>query len=87
LVPAVARRRPIRPWRALDGPGSPILQESIPAHAGTIGLLLAARRAGRIAELRPLLDQLKNTIFGSTNTTGTLAPRYVSPVLEAGTAG
>jgi short-subunit dehydrogenase len=27
-------------------------------------------------ELLAQLDQLKNTIFGSTNTTGTLAPRY-----------
>lgn len=26
------------------------------------------------------LDQLKNAIFGSTNTTGTLAPRYASPL-------
>jgi hypothetical protein len=29
------------------------------------------------------LDQLKDTIFGSTNTTGTPAPRYVGPRDEA----
>jgi short-subunit dehydrogenase len=31
------------------------------------------------AELLTQLDQLKDTIFGSTNTTGTLALRYAGP--------
>jgi len=31
------------------------------------------------------LDQLKDRIFGSTNTTGTLAPRYAGPPGEADT--
>lgn len=37
------------------------------------------------AELLIQLDQLGNRIFGSTNTTGTLAPRYLSPESETGT--
>jgi short-subunit dehydrogenase len=34
-------------------------------------------------ELLTQLDQLKDTIFGSTNTTGTVAPRYASSVGNA----
>jgi short-subunit dehydrogenase len=36
------------------------------------------------AELLTQLDQLKNAIFGKTNTTGLLAPRYRSPGGETG---
>ena len=39
----------------------------------------------RDVELLTHLDQLKDTIFGSTNTTGTLAPRYAGPPGEADT--
>jgi short-subunit dehydrogenase len=39
------------------------------------------------AQLLTQLDQLRNTIFGRTNTTGTLAPRYLRPGDEANRTG
>ena len=56
---------------------------------------LAALRLGELvccpslhnAELLTQRDQLGNTIFGSTNTTGTLAPRYRSPARESSPTG
>jgi len=89
LVPGWTRteilERAGRPW---DVPGEYTMMPDQVVEASLEGL-----RLGELvccpslhdAELLTQLDQLKNTIFGSTNTTGLLAPRYVSVEGETGT--
>ena len=47
----------------------PLLSRQIPRAIGTLGLILLAKRGGRVAEVRPLLDALTHQDF------------WISPVL------
>ena len=53
----------------------PTLRDAIPLATGTIGLIVLAKRRGRIAAVRPLLDALRRQNFW-------IAPAFYADIIR-----